>query len=324
MKKIFTLGLLLCATVWAKAQQDAQFSQYMFNGVYINPAYAGYKEELNLHSFYRRQWTGIKGAPQTASLAVDAIANEGNVGMAFQVASDKLGAIGSLSAYASYAYRLRVNYDESTRLAFGVGVGVVQNSLDGALFDPVNPDDPNIPKTVERSLAPDARVGAFFSNERWYAGFSVDNLVAHYLIAKNTTSPFFPIPKPHYYLTGGMMIPLNEVVQIKPSFLLKDDRGGPTSLDLNAFVLFNDRIWLGGSYRTAVKLYDKAYLQKDLAKANSIVAMADFLIGTRLRVGYAYDFAIGALSGTSGGSHEISLGFYFQKNKVRMMSQRYF
>ena len=133
MKKIFTIGLLICASVWAKAQQDAQFSQYMFNGVYINPAYAGYKEELNLHTFYRNQWTGIKGAPKTASVAVDAIANEGNVGLALQVASDKIGAMGSLSAYASYAYRLRVGYNESSRLAFGVGLGVIQNSIDGKI-----------------------------------------------------------------------------------------------------------------------------------------------------------------------------------------------
>lgn len=324
MKKIFTIGLLICASVWAKAQQDAQFSQYMFNGVYINPAYAGYKEELNLHTFYRNQWTGIKGAPKTASVAVDAIANEGNVGLALQVASDKIGAMGSLSAYASYAYRLRVGYNESSRLAFGVGLGVIQNSIDGSLFDPLQAGDANIPLGIEKSVAPDARVGAFYSNEKWYAGFSVDNLIAHYLIAKNTTSPFFPIPKPHYYLTAGVMVPINEMVQVKPSFLLKDDRGGPTSLDLNAFFLINDKVWIGGSYRTAVKLYNKSYLQKDLVKANSLVAMTEFFIGPQFRLGYAYDFTVSSLSGYSGGTHEISLGFYFQKNKVRMMSQRYF
>src|SRR6187402_3336924 len=100
MKKILLIsGLMTMLGFNVKAQQDAQYSQYMFNGIYINPAYAGYKEQLNLHSFYRSQWTGVPGAPKTFSLAVDAIANDGNVGLAFQVASDKLGAQNNLSAY---------------------------------------------------------------------------------------------------------------------------------------------------------------------------------------------------------------------------------
>ena len=324
MKRIFALGLLICVASWAEAQQNAQISQYMFNGVYINPAYAGYKEELNAHSFFRRQWTGIKGAPQTAAMAIDAIANDGNVGLAFQVSADKMGALGSFSAYGSYAYRLRVGSDEASRLAFGVGFGVIQNRLDGTLFDAIDQQDGKILNVVEKSLAPDARVGMFFSNEKWYAGFSVDNLIAHYLIKKEKLSPYFAIPRPNYYLTGGAMLPINEFIQVKPSFLLRDDRSGPTSLDLNAFVLINDRIWLGGGYRTAVKLYEKSYLPSDAAKSNSVIGMTEFFILPQLRLGYAYDFALGGLSGTSGGSHEVSIGFYFQKNKIRMMSQRYF
>ncbi|RYD95847.1 MAG: type IX secretion system membrane protein PorP/SprF, partial [Sphingobacteriales bacterium] len=123
MKKVFILFTLIVLTQMVRGQQDAQYSQYMFNGVYINPAYAGYKEQLNLHSFYRNQWTGIKGAPKSASLAVDAIANDGNVGLAFQLASDKLGAQSTIAAYGSYAYRLRVGSDESSRLALGLGIG---------------------------------------------------------------------------------------------------------------------------------------------------------------------------------------------------------
>ena len=126
MKRILILLTLLFCTGALYAQQDAQQSQYMFNGIYINPAYAGYKENLNLHTYYRNQWTGITGAPRSFSVAIDASANDGNVGLAFQVASDKLGAQNSTSAYANYAYRLRLNADGSSRLAFGLGVGIVQ------------------------------------------------------------------------------------------------------------------------------------------------------------------------------------------------------
>src|SRR6187402_3418135 len=125
MKGILILLTFMLSTSLLYAQQDAQQSQYMFNGIYINPAYAGYKESLNVHSFYRTQWTGIEGAPRTMALAIDASANDGNVGLAFQVASDKLGAQSNLSAYASYAYRIRMNDDGSSRLALGVSVGVM-------------------------------------------------------------------------------------------------------------------------------------------------------------------------------------------------------
>ena len=308
-----------------KAQQVAQYSQYMFNGIYINPAYAGYKEQLNLHSFYRNQWTGIKGAPKSASLAVDAIANDGNVGLAFQLASDKLGPQSTISAYGSYAYRIRLSSsDESARLALGLGLGVVQNTLNGNMLEAIDPNDPRATMGIERNLLPDARTGVFFSNDRWYAGVSIDNLIAHYLDKNKGNMVMFPVQKPHYYLTAGMLLPINETVQFKPSFLLKDDRGGPTSLDVNAFVLLADRIWLGGSYRTAVKLYDKSYLQNDLAKANSIVAMTEFFATPQLRIGYAYDYATSSLRGTTGGTHEISVGFYIKPRQIRMMSQRYF
>ncbi len=324
-KKVLLLFALLVAALIGRAQQDAQYSQYMFNGVYINPAYAGYKEQLNIHSFYRNQWTGITGSPKSMSLAVDAIANQGNVGLAFQVSSDKLGAESNVSAYASYAYRLRVGQSEDSRLAFGLGVGVMQQGLNGEKLNARDAGDNYIPVNNQNVIAPDARAGVFYSDDRFYAGFSVDNLIAQYIINKKNLSVYFQTPKAHYYLTAGMLLPINEEVQLKPSFLLKDDRGGPTSLDLNAFVLFGNRFWIGGSYRTAVKLYNKSYLQNDLQKTNSIVGMVDFYVTPTIRVGYAYDQSISKLSGYSGGSHEISVGVTIRpKEIIRMLTPRYF
>lgn len=324
MKKSLLTALLIGFSLLVQAQQDAQYSQYMFNGIYINPAYAGYKEQLNIHSFYRNQWTAIKGSPKSLSLAVDGIANNGKVGLALQVAADKLGAQSSLSAYGNYAYRLKIGNSESSRLALGVGAGVMQNGIDGAKLDPIDGGDVKIPVGMQSVILPDARAGAFYSNDRWYMGFSVDNLITQYVVKQNTDAAYYPIPKAHYYLTGGVLLPLSEMIQIKPSFLLKDDRGGPTSLDLNAFILFADKIWIGGSYRQAVKLYDKSYLQKDLEKRNSIVAMTEIFATPQLRFGYAFDYTLSKLSGYSGGSHEISIGFYIRPKNVRMLSPRYF
>ena len=323
MKKLILLiaGSLLLLSRPASAQQDAQFSQYMFNGIYINPAYAGYKEVLNVHSFYRTQWTGITGAPRSLSLAVDAIANNGNVGLALQVASDKLGAQNNLSIYGNYAYRIRMNDDGSSRLALGLGVGMVQLGVDGALLNPNNPE-PNQPLGVQSTIVPDARAGVYFANDKYYAGFSVDNLIATYINIDRYA--FIPQPKPHYYLTAGALFPLSEDFQIKPSFLLKDDRGGPTSLDVNAFLLIKDFLWVGGSYRTGVKLYDKSYLQKDLTPRNSAVAAIQIFASEKIRIGYGYDFSIGPLQGYSGGTHEISLSYSFIKPNVRIATPRVF
>lgn len=324
MKKTMILLLLMFGSLLIRAQQDAQYSQYMFNGIYINPAYAGYKEELNLHSFYRNQWTGIKGAPKSASLAVDAIANNSNVGLAFQLASDKMGPHNTISAYVNYAYRLKINNDDNTRLALGLGIGILQNTVDGNKFEAIDGNDPRIPIGIERNLLPDARTGVFFSNDKWYAGLSVDNLLAKYMKKKNNDLVFFPVQKPHYYLTAGVLIPLDETIQFKPSFLLKDDRGGPTSLDVNVFALLAERVWIGGSYRTAVKLYDKSYLQKELMKQNAIVPMAEIFATPQLRIGYAFDYPINSLSALSGGTHEISVSFYIKPKNIRMLTQRYF
>ncbi|WP_231491396.1 type IX secretion system membrane protein PorP/SprF [Pedobacter sp. Leaf170] len=323
MKKLILLltGLILFFLKTVSAQQDAQFSQYMFNGIYINPAYAGYREQLNLHAFYRSQWTGIEGAPQTMSLAVDAIANDGNVGLAFQVSNDRLGAQRNLSAYASYAYRIRMNADGSSRLSFGVGAGAVQLGIDGALLNPNDPE-PFQPVGLQSSVVPDARAGVYYADNRFYAGFSVDNLVSQYIDIDRYA--FIPQPKPHYYLTAGMLLPLSTDILLKPSFLIKDDRGGPTSLDLNAFFILADKFWLGGSYRTGVKLYDKSYLQKDLSNLNSAVAAIQIFPNSNLRIGYAYDFSIGPLQGYSSGTHEISFGYFFNRKNTRMLSPRYF
>ncbi|WP_199141622.1 PorP/SprF family type IX secretion system membrane protein [Pedobacter sp. ASV12] len=320
-KIIIAIALLLAMADTSFGQQDAQFSQYMFNGIYINPAYAGYREQLNLHAFYRNQWTGIEGAPKTLSVAVDAIANNGNVGLALQVSSDQLGAQRNLAAYANYAYRLRTNEDGTSRLALGFGVGVVQLGINGALLNPNDPE-PNLPSGMQSTIVPDARVGIYYSNDRFYAGLSADNLVSQYIDINRYA--LIPQPKPHYYLTAGMLLPLNENFQLKPSFLLKDDRGGPTSLDVNAFLIMADRVWIGGSYRTGVKLYNKSYLQKDLSNLNSAVAAIQVFPSKEFRIGYAYDFSIGPLRGYSSGTHEISVGWFFGKKLIRMYGPRYF
>jgi type IX secretion system PorP/SprF family membrane protein len=225
---IVFMGVLLLLGRMASAQQAAQYSQYMFNGIYINPAYAGYKEVLNIHSYYRAQWTGIEGAPRSFSIAADGIVNDGNVGLGLQIASDKLGAQSAQSVYATYAYRIKTNQEGTARLAFGISAGAVQLGIDGDLLHTLDPEF-DAPAGRQTTVVPDARAGVYYSDERFYAGFSVDNLISPHI--GKSRFVYIPQPKPHYFLTAGMLVPLNEEIQLRPSFLLKDDRGGPSTLD---------------------------------------------------------------------------------------------
>ncbi|UKJ06468.1 type IX secretion system membrane protein PorP/SprF [Solitalea lacus] len=313
--------MLLNSAVYA--QQDAQFSQYMFNGIYINPAYAGYKEQMNLHTFYRSQWTGgLEGNPETFSLALDAIANNGNVGLALNVLKDQLGAESTLAGYLNYAYRLPVS--EKARLAFGLGAGISQYSIDGAKLNPNQLEDPRVPKEKQSVIVPDLRAGLYYSSDRIYAGFSLDNLIGQYMSYTKDPTVLIPKKMPHFYLTAGGLIPLSGSLLLKPSFMLKNESKGPTTLDLNTFVLFAERLWLGASYRTGIGVWNKDNLQRDLSTTNAVVGLAEFFVTERIRIGYAYDFSFNKFKDFNYGTHELSLGYSFIPKKLKMLTPRYF
>ncbi len=324
-RKWYIVFWLTFFSVSGFAQQDAQYSQYIFNAVYINPAYAGYRERVNLNATYRNQWTGINGAPKSFSFAADALMPNERVGLSLIVASDQLGAQKNLSAFANYAYRLPVNEDETSKLAFGLGVGFQQSGVDGSLLDATDQGDNLIPVGMMKKVIPDIRAGVFFSTEKMYVGASVNNLIGHYILNKKLQDFNYPTPKPHYYLTGGVLIPLIEYeIDFKPFFLIKDDISGPTVIDLNAFFLFKQKIWIGAGYRTGIKIYNKPALIGSVKNNNAIMGMAEFFIDERLRLGYSYDHATSALAGYGGSTHEISISWNFMNQKERKVNFCYF
>lgn len=323
--KRYMVLLLLMAGIASFAQQDAQYSQYIFNGIYINPAYAGYRERVNMNATYRNQWTGIEGAPKSFSFAVDALMPNERVGLSLMVGSDQLGAQKNLSAFANYAYRFPVNEDGTSKLSFGLGVGFQQAGLHGDMLDPLDMGDHYIPTGTVREIVPDVRAGAFFSTERMYVGASVNNLIGRYILDKKTRDFNFPTPQPHYYLTGGVLIPIVEYeIDFKPFFLIKDDLSGPTVVDLNAFFLFKQKVWLGAGYRTGVRLYGKPALDRNIRYSNAVMGMAEVFFNERLRLGYSYDHSMSGLTGYSGGTHEISISWNFMNGRERRINFCYF
>lgn len=305
----------------SSAQQDSQFTQYIFNTIHINPAYTGYKKDLYIQAFYRAQWTGVKGAPTTISIAVDGAIDEGNTGLGFIASNDKIGAQSNLSAYANYAYKIQLGYDENSKLSFGLAAGLTQLGLDGSKLNSIDPDDELIYIDMQNRTLPDARVGIYYANEKYFAGLSASNLIASWSAKNNNNKLIVPVPQPHLFLTAGALIPITYGWDLKPVILLKDDVKGPTSLDVNAFLLIKEKVWIGGFYRTTVPLYSKKHLQKDLTKKNALGMMLELFATDNLRVGYSYDYSLNKLQYYNYGSHEFSVGINFgPKNMQKIRS----
>lgn len=315
IKKTVLCLILLACIQQVSAQQDVQLTQYIFNGLQINPAYAGYKEDIYIQSSYRSQWEGVKGAPRTFSVSADGAVNNGNVGLGAVITNDQIGAQSTLSAYANYAYRLRIGDDEISRLSFGLALGMMQLGLDGAKLQEINPGDAAVPISSQTTILPDARFGAYYSSARYFAGFSATNLIANYAVKRYNDNIL--VPQPHFYLTAGAIFPLNDDFQIKPIILLKDDVKGPTSLDLNAFFLIKERVWVGGFYRTSVELYKKNNLQSDLPKQSALGVILELFATDNLRIGYSFDYSLDKLRSYNSGSHELSVGFYINRKDLR-------
>ena len=325
MWKLVKIILLLFVAVNCAAQQDAQYSQYIFNGIYINPAYAGYRERININASYRNQWTGIEDAPRSFSLAADALLPNERVGLSLILNAEQLGAQKNMAAFANYAYRLPLNEEGTTKLALGIGVGVRQSSLNGDMLKPKDVGDNFIPSGTVKQILPDMNAGIFFSTPNMYLGASVNNLIGKYILDKRSLDFNFPTPRPHYFLPGGALIPMEEfVIDFKPFFLIKDDIKGPTVLDVNAFFLFKQKIWLGVGYRTGIKIYDKPALQDELNNNNALIGMTEIFINQRFRFGYSYDHSMSNLAGYAGSTHEISLSWNFFTQKERRLNFCYF
>lgn len=332
IKKTFLiLGLIFAGLKPVKAQQNIQFTQYIFNSLSVNPAYAGYKEEWFGQMALRTQWVGLDGAPKTGQFSIDGILDPAKkrMGIGLQIASDKLGPQSATSAYVNYAYRLRLNDEDTKRLSFGLGVGVTNYGLDGTQLSPGDAFDPVIPIGQINSIIPDGRFGVYYYTPKFYLGasimdlFSGDNSNTIFDWDAGTTQNLKR--KRHVYLIAGMLNNLSSEIKLKPSIMVKEDFRGPTSLDMNAMFIFNDRFWIGGTYRTGVKIFEKSFdVNKNLTNLNSISGLLQFYVTNKLRLGYSYDFNLNRLNTMSYGTHEITLGITFPKNSGRLLSPRFF
>jgi type IX secretion system PorP/SprF family membrane protein len=253
---------------------------------------------------------------------MDALVPGSKSGVGLYIVNDRIGAQGQLGGYLNYSYKVKIS--KKSDVSFGLAGGASQYSLDGDKIILSDNDDSSIPQQNISAWAPDAKFGVFFSKDEGYVGLSVSGLLGNKISYNfgNTTTEINL--SRHYYLTGGYIFDLNNNVKCYPSFLLKEDFKSPTGYDINTFMQFNGKFWLGFSYRGGFQLF-KSNLVSNLRKSNVIAFIFELEVNKSVRIGYAFDYSTSALNDYNHGSHEIGLSYIFPGKKFqKMLSPRYF
>jgi type IX secretion system PorP/SprF family membrane protein len=301
MKKLFfALGCILSIT--ASAQQDALFSQYMFNPFAINPAYAGSRNSLSGVMLARRQWAGFSGAPTTGTFAVHSPFKGKNFALGFNGIVEEIGPSINSGAFLTYAYHLRLPVG---KLSLGLRGGLFSSRFNNGLLNFDNPADVNNTGGVIRGMVPNFDFGAYYYTQKFYIGFSSTHLTGGNVRFRESTLTHEI--KRHYILATGIALPVNPNFVVKPSVMVRYVNGAPLNVDVNASVLLQKKFWVGFSYRTS----------------NSLVAVLEYNATDFLRLGYSYDYALGKIRNYNNGSHELFIGLDLNVSKKTSISTRY-
>lgn len=308
MKKIYiVLALLLGLSQGVVAQQDAIVSQYMFNGMFLNPAYTGSHKFYNATVTYRRQWVGFEGAPTTQIISLDGPLRGTNSGIGFLASNDKIGVTRQTDVYGYYAYHLPVA--KETRLSMGLRGGVDYYRADLTDLEVWDQEDQVFASDINGRVLPNFGAGLYLYGPHYYVGAAAPRLV-NYDEATRFSANLRDAPNTlrHYYLHAGYVFDQNQDVIFKPNFLLRYVNNAPVQADINLNVLFVQTIWVGASYRTG----------------DAIVGILELQATKRFRIGYAYDHPINDIRRYTNGSHEFMLSYDFGLDIMKMRSPRYF
>ncbi len=309
MKKFYlSLITLLVLSNILKAQQEAQYSMYMFNPLSVNSAYAGTRDVLSVIGLYRNQWTGFKGAPKTMNLTLHSPIRHTNLALGLSVIDDQLGTTKNTSFKGDVAYKILLARNKKTGnkqyLSFGLKAGVdLFNAQNTKAI--INDNNDILYTNIQNKPLFNVGAGIYYYGKRHYIGLSTPKLLENSY--DGTTSSNFKQIK-HYYLMAGVILPINSVIQFKPSFVAKAVGNAPLSSDINASFLFYDKLWIGAMYRL-----------KESAGIN-----VAFYINDYLTVGYAFDYTLSNLRKYNSGSHEIMLGFDMNRKSKSFKTPRYF
>lgn len=304
MKKI-SLLLIFITILTVKdmsAQQDPQYTQYMYNMNIMNPAYAGSKESLSITALYRTQWAGLDGAPETITLSAHAPVGE-RVGLGLSAIKDELGPISETNVYIDFSYTLPMG--ESLKLALGIKGGATFHDVGLTSLELQDPGDPFFSEDIS-NVYPNVGAGAFLYSDNFYLGISVPNFLNSVHLDENGLK--YGSETQHFFATAGYVFQISDNFKLKPSVMVKSAFDAPISLDGNLNALFFDRFELGASYRLD----------------DSFSGLVGFQVTDFLRIGYAYDHIISELKGVGSASHEVIVTFdIFFKPRI-LHSPRFF
>ena len=296
MKKIFLLVLFCYSTTFVDAQQDAQFSQNMFNKLANNPGFAGSNEAISVVALTRSQWIGFEGNPKTTNISAHLPVSVLNGGLGINIISDELAQNENTSVALSYAYRAQLG---SGQIGLGINLGFIQGGLNGADFDPAQSGDNAIPNTSVTGSAMDLGFGVYYNTQDAYLGVSTSHVNKANLELNDGTA--FALSQ-HYFLLAGLYHELSSTLSLNPSIYLKND-GASSQLDINTNIIFNNMLWGGLSYRLD----------------DGIVVLVGAKIMDDLKMGLSYDLV---LSEVGQNSIEVVLGYDF-KIKVENQLKKY-
>jgi type IX secretion system PorP/SprF family membrane protein len=300
--KLFSIVMMFTVIV-SYGQQDAQYTQYMYNTINVNPAYAGSRGALSFFALHRTQWVGLDGAPITNTLSVNTPFNNSNLGLGISIVNDEIGPSTSNSISTDISYTIPVS--ESYKLSFGVKGTANLFSIDANKLNPADQTDPQF-QNINNEFSPNIGAGVYLHSHKAYLGFSVPGFIETDAYNDNDMAVYKE--KINYYLIGGYVFDLNPSIKFKPTFMTKLVAGSPLQVDLSGNFMFNEKFILGLAYRWSA----------------SFSAMAGFQVSDAFYVGYSYDFETTELENYNSGSHEIFLRYEVFKKNNKIITPRFF
>jgi type IX secretion system PorP/SprF family membrane protein len=305
----FVLGIIaiVVSSSQLEAQQDSQYTQYMYNTQTVNPAYAGTRGVFGVTALYRNQWVGLEGAPETLNFSLSTpLGVSERLGIGLSFIQDKAGPASESTIVVDVSYTIPVG--ERTSLSFGIKGGVNLLNVDYSLLNIFNPNDALQQFNIDNRMSAVAGAGLYLHDvDKWYVGLSVPNFLetTYY----DDTSVSNASEKANVYAIAGYVFNVNETTKFKPAVLGKFITGAPIGLDLSANFLFNEKVTLGAAYRLDA----------------AVSALAGFQVSDTLLIGYSYDYGTQELANFNSGSHEIFLRFELGRNRNdRFLSPRFF
>ncbi len=303
MKTRILLFALLFTGVVSYAQQDAQFTQYMYNTINVNPAYAGSRGAMSIFALHRTQWVGLDGAPVTNAFSVNTPLNNSRLGLGVSIINDKIGPTkeNTLSADLSYTVPTSATF----KLSFGIKATANLFDLDVSKLNPVNANDPNL-QNFNNKFSPNIGAGMYLHSDKAYIGISVPNFIESNRYDDNEVKIFKE--KLNFYLITGYVFDLNSSIKFKPALMTKMIEGAPLQLDVSGNFMFNDKFMIGAAYRWNA----------------AMSAMVGFQISDGMYIGYGYDLETTKLENYNSGSHEIFFRYEIFKNNNKITTPRFF